>query len=290
MKENTRSLARPALTGYQVEKLVITLVLAFGALAVAAPFLWMLSTSVKEPQAVFQLPPQWIPSVLHWENFVRVWESSNFPRYFLNSAIVAFSITAGQLVTSALAAFAFARMNFRGKNLLFYLVLGTMMIPSEMMLIPNFVIISSLKWTNSYLGLTIPFMAGAFGIFILRQHFMTIPQELEDAATMDGCGRLRFLAQIILPISRPALITVAVFTFINHWNAYIWPLIVTRDDSMRTIQVGLAAFKDAQMGGGSPNWTLLMAGSAITMIPVLLIYSVAQKWFTPDYTTSGIRG
>ncbi len=278
------------ITSNNLQKFIISFVLSVGALVVAAPFIWMFSTALKETRQVYQLPPQLIPPVLHWENFLRAWNGSNFPRYFLNSAIMATTISLGQVITGSLAAFAFARMQFKGKNILFYLVLGTMMIPSEMLLIPNFVIINALKWTNSYLALTVPFMAGAFGIFILRQHFMTIPQELEDAATIDGCSRLRFLTNIVLPISKPAFATVAVFTFINHWNAYIWPLIVTRDDSMRTIQVGLAVFKDAQMGGGSPDWTLLMAGSTITLIPVLLIYGFAQQWFTQGYTTSGIRG
>jgi multiple sugar transport system permease protein len=165
-----------------------------------------------------------------------------------------------------------------------------MMIPSEILLIPNYVIMSRLDWLNKYQALIFPSLAGALGIFILRQHFLTFPKDLEDAARIDGCGRLRFLTAIILPNSKPALSAVAVFTFVNSWNAYIWPLIVTRDDVMRTVQVGLAAFKDAQSSGANTDWALLMSASMIALIPILTIYSFAQKWFTEGFTTTGIRG
>lgn len=278
------------LTPKKTGRILIYLALIVGALVVAAPFFWMLSTSLKDIKEVYQFPPVFIPANPQWENYVEVWKAAKFPRYFLNSLIVSVAITLGQLVTSTLAAFAFARMNFRGKNFLFMMVLGTMMIPSEILLIPNYVIMSRLDWINTYKALTFPSLAGALGIFILRQHFMTFPQDLEDAARMDGCSRLRFLISIVLPNSKPALSAVSVFAFINSWNAYIWPLLATRDDTMRTIQVGLAAFKDAQTSGANTDWALLMAASTIAMIPILIIYTFAQKWFTEGYTTSGIRG
>lgn len=269
---------------------ITMIILIIGALIVSFPFLWMLSTSLKGMKEIYAFPPILIPNPVYWENFQSAWNAANFPRYFINSIFVSTTVTLGQLLTSALAAFAFARMEFKGKNGLFLLVLGTMMIPSEILLIPNYVILNWLGWINKYQALIVPFLAGALGIFILRQHFMTIPKDLEDAACIDGCGRLRFLFKIVIPNSKPALAAVAVFTFINNWNSYIWPLIVTRDDHLRTVQVGLAAFKDAQMGGGNTNWALLMAASTITLIPILIIYSFAQKWFTEGFTTSGIRG
>ena len=264
--------------------------LALGSIIIVSPLLWMLSTSFKSITGVYQFPPELIPRPIIWNNYLDAWNSANFPRYFLNSIIVAVVVTLGELTTSSLAAFAFARMQFRGKNLLFLMVLGTLMIPKEILLIPNYVILKKLDWLNSYLALTVPFMAGAFGIFILRQHFLTIHQDLEDAAVMDGCSRLRFLASIVIPNSKPALAAVAVFSFITNWNSYIWPLIVTRDDSLRTIQVGLSAFKDAQTSGANTNWPLLMAASVTALIPVVMIYAFAQQWFTEGYITSGIRG
>lgn len=278
------------MTRKTTQNLIVYLILAVGAVLVISPFIWMLSTSLKDIKEVYKFPPVLIPALPQWENYLEVWQVAKFPRYFLNSFIVAISITIGMLFTSSTAAFAFARMKFRGKNVLFYLVLGTMMIPSEILLIPNYVIMSRLDWTNKYQALILPFLAGAMGIFILRQHFLTIPQDLEDAARIDGCGRFGFLVRILLPNSKPAIAAVTVFTFINAWNSYIWPLIVTRDDEMRTIQVGLAAFKDAQSSGANTDWALLMAASTIAIIPILIIYSFAEKWFTEGFTTSGIRG
>ena len=271
-------------------KLPIYLLLIAGSLLVVGPLIWMASTSLKERREVFVMPPKLIPETIVWENYVEVWNSANFPRYFANSVFVSVAVTAGQLVTASLAAFAFARIEFRGRELLFYLVLGTMMVPAEMLLVPNYVILRSLGWLNTYWALTIPLMVGAFGIFILRQSFMTIPQELEDAATIDGCSRFRFFWNIVVPISKPTLTVVAVFAFVASWNSYIWPLIVTRDDELRTIQVGLGAFKDAQTSGANTEWSLLMAGSTLALLPVLLLYVFAQRWFTQGYVMSGIRG
>lgn len=265
-------------------------ILICGALIVSFPFIWMLSTSGKDIKEVFKLPPEIIPEVFHWENYAEVWQSANFPRYFMNSLIISLLVTGGQIVTSSLAAFAFARMEFKGRNILFMLVLGTMMIPSEILLIPNYVVISRLGWIDTYQAMIVPYLAGALGIFMLRQHFMTFPMDLEDAARMDGCGRFRFLVQILLPNSKPSIAAFSTFTFINTWNSYIWPLLVTRRETMRTIQVGLAAFKDAQSSGANTNWALLMAASTIAVIPVLVFYTFAQKWFTEGFMTSGMGG
>ncbi len=270
-------------------KMLVYAGLLIGTVVVIFPFIWMLSTSLKNLKEVFVFPPQWIPKDPQWGNYAEVWKANNFLRYFLNSLIVSSILMVGQLLTSSLAAFAFARMNFRGKNFLFMMVLGTTMVPTEILLIPNYVIISRLHWINTYQALIVPSLGYALGIFMLRQHFMTFPKDLEDAATMDGCSRFRFFTRILMPNSKTALAVVAVFGFINSWNAYIWPLLVTQNEKMRTIQVALAAFKDAQSSGANTNWTLLMAASTIVLIPVMLIYLFCQRWIIEGHTTSGLK-
>ena len=273
-----------------LKRVFIYMLLIGGIFFVVGPLLWMVSSSLKDIRDVFAVPPKLIPNPAIWQNYLEAWSKANFPLYFANSIFVAVVVTFGQLATGALAAFAFARIEFRGKNILFYLVLGTLMIPSEMLLVPNYVILKQLGWLNTRYALTIPLMAGALAIFLLRQQFMTIPRELEDAATIDGCSRFRFFWSIVLPNSKPALSVVTVFTFITNWNSYIWPLIVTRDDNLRTIQVGLSAFKDAQSYGANTEWHLLMAASVLALLPVLLIYLCAERWFTQGFLFSGIRG
>ena len=279
-----------ATTQRVLKRFPIYLLLIVGIILVVGPLLWMVSSSLKNLRDVFAVPPKLIPNPAIWQNYIEAWNSATFPRYFANSIFVAVVVTLGQLTTGALAAFAFARIEFRGKNTLFLLVLGTLMIPFEMLLVPNYVILKELNWLNTYWALTIPLMAGALAIFLLRQHFMTIPRELEEAATLDGCSRFRFFWNVVLPNSRPTLSVVAVFTFIANWNSYIWPLIVTRDNKLRTIQVGLAAFADAQSFGANTKWHLMLAASTLALLPVLILYIFAQRWFTQGFISSGIRG
>lgn len=265
------------------------IILSFGSVIVAFPFIWMVSTSLKSIKEVYSFPPIFVPETFLWENYSIVWISANFARYFMNSIIVSVLITLGVLITSSLAAYAFARMEFTGKNLLFLMILGFMMIPNSMYLIPNYITISRLGWLDSYLALIVPFLASPLGILILRQHIMTIPKDLEDAACIDGCGSLRFFYKVVLPLSTPSIAVVAVFTFISNWNMYIWPLLVTRSDTKRTIQIGLAAFR-AESGTANVNWAYLMAASTMALLPVLIIYLFAQKWFTQGFMSSGIHG
>ena len=270
-------------------KALIYICLLIGTVVVIFPFIWMLSTSLKTLKEVFVFPPQWIPKDPQWGNYAEVWKANNFLRYFLNSLIVSSILMVGQIITSSLAAFAFARMDFRGKNFLFMMVLGTTMVPTEILLIPNYVIISKLHWINTYQALIVPSLGYALGIFMLRQHFMTFPKDLEDAARIDGCGRFRFFTSILMPNSKTSLAVVAVFSFINSWNSYIWPLLVTQNEKMRTIQVALAAFKDAQSSGANTNWPLLMAASTIVVVPVLVIYLFCQRWIIEGHATSGLK-
>jgi multiple sugar transport system permease protein len=256
------------------------------ALAVLLPFLWMIVTSLKGQSEVFAYPPTWIPKQLIWQNYLKVWEEAPFGRYFLNSTIVALAVTAGQLVSCVLAAFAFARMQFKGKNILFLVFLSTTMISTQVTLVPSYMIIKTLDWVDQYPALIVPFLANAFGVFLIRQYFRTIPRELEEAARLDGCGRLRFLTTILLPLSTPILASQALFAFLGNWNSYLWPLIVTNQDTMRTLQIGLRYFVN---GEGATQWNVYMAAAVIVSIPVILIYFLVQKTFVESMASTGLK-
>ncbi len=221
-----------------------------------------------------------------WENFKKAWQAAPFARYFFNSVLVSVLVTIGQVITSALAAYAFARMKFPLKEPLFLLLLATMMIPSQVILIPNYAIISWLGWVNTYAALVVPFLGAVFGIYFMRQHFETLPQDLFDAASIDGCGRLRTLFQIVLPVSAPVILTVSLFTFIMIWNQLLWPLVMTNTPEMRPLQVGLAVFNQES----GTDWELLMAASTFSVLPLLVIFFLAQKHFVEGITRSGMKG
>jgi multiple sugar transport system permease protein len=256
------------------------------ALAVMLPFFWMLITSLKSQTEVFAYPPTWIPKVPQWLNYLEVWTQAPFGRYFLNSTIVALAVTVGQLTACTLAAFAFARMNFKGKNAMFLVFLSTTMISSQVTLVPSYLIMRSLNWIDHYQALIIPFLANAFGVFMIRQSFRTIPRELEEAAKLDGCGRFRFLVQILLPLSTPILASQALFAFMGNWNSYLWPLIVTNRDTMRTVQIGLRYFVSSE---GGTQWGVYMASAVVVSLPVILVYFLVQKTFVESMASSGLK-
>jgi multiple sugar transport system permease protein len=263
-------------------------ILAGVALLVAYPFYFMISSSLKDILEATRTPPTIFPETLHPENYAEAWSKAPWPRYFLNTTVVSLAITAGEVITAVLAAYAFARMRFRGKNLVFTIFLATLMIPGEATLIPNFVLMSRryLNLYDTYAVQILPFLASAFAIFLLRQHFLSIPGELADAARIDGAGHLRFLWSIVLPLSVPVLITVSLITFLGSWNAFQWPLIVTSSPDIRPIQVGLSAFR--QEAGSS--YHLLMAASAFVIAPIVLLYLVAQRYLVQGVARTGIRG
>ena len=276
----------------KLESPFVHLLLLVGAIAMLMPFAWMLSTSLKAQNEVFSYPPQWIPSQLLWSNYAQAWAAAPFGRYFINSGIVALAVTFLDLVTSSLAAFAFGRMQFPFRNALFTLYLASMMIPHQMTIIPAFLLlknfgdISPALGLDSYFALIAPFAASAFGVFMLRQSFMQIPNELEDAAVLDGCGRLGFLVRMVLPLSRPALATLALFAFQANWNSYLWPLIVTNSDQMRTVQIGLRYFVGQE---GSSQWGLLMAAAVFVSLPVVILYLFVQRQFTQGIASTGLK-
>jgi multiple sugar transport system permease protein len=261
--------------------------LSVTALAVMLPFIWMISTSLKGPKEVFTYPPSWIPSAWRWQNYIDAWEGAKFGRYFLNSVFVALAVTLGQVITCSMAAYAFARMNFRGKNLVFALYLSTTMISTQVTLVPSYLVMKWLGWMDSYKALIVPFLTSPFAIFMMRQAFMTMPRELEEAARLDGCGRVRFLVQILLPLSKPVIASQALFAFMGNWNSYLWPLIITTRQDLRTLQIGLRYFVSQE---GGTQWGLFMAAAVLVSLPVIVIYFVVQKSFVEGIATTGLKG
>lgn len=264
---------------------ILGLLIVFGLL-MAAPFLWMLGTSLKAPAEIFQFPPRLIPDVPQWQNYAEVTRVLPFGRYFLNSFIVATSTTALQLVVCSMAAYAFARLRFPGRDLLFLAFLGALMVPSQVTLIPRFLLMRELGWFNTYQALVLPFVFSSFGTFLLRQYFLTLPRELEEAARIDGASYFQNYWLIAMPLARPALAALAIFTFINEWNSFLWPLIVTTKPEMNTLIVGLNTLR----GQYNTAWNLLMAGSVIAIVPILLVFALGNRYFIKGITTSGFGG
>jgi multiple sugar transport system permease protein len=262
------------------------LALSAGASIMILPFVWMLSTSLKTSAAVFVYPPQWLPNPLIWSNYADVVRIMPFLRYILNTAFVAGSVSLLQLVVSSLAAFAFARLRFPGRDRLFLAYLATLMVPGQVTLIPNFLIIKYLGWIDTYQALIIPQVFSAFGTFLLRQFFLTIPRDLEDAGRIDGASAFGIYRRIVLPLSGPALATLGVFTFTAQWNNFLWPLIVINDEQMRTLTVGLQAL----VGEFTVQYPLLMAGSVLSLVPMLVVFLLAQRAFVRGIALTGLAG
>lgn len=276
-------LGRP---GINLGHLLLHLLLIAGSVIMLLPFIWMLSTSLKLPREIFTYPPIWIPTTLAWENYTKTVTIMPFGRFYLNSLVVALSVTFFQLLTASLAAFAFARLRFWGRNALFLLYLATLMIPFHVMLIPNFILVRFMGWYDTYQALILPPAFSALSTFLLRQYFLGLPLELDEAARIDGASSLRIWWQIILPLSGPVLAALTIFTFLNAWNDFLWPLVITNSLEMRTLPVGLTAFQ----GQYKVEWHLLMAGAVIAMVPVLIVYILAQKKFVEGITLAGLGG
>jgi multiple sugar transport system permease protein len=250
------------------------------------PLVWMLLTSIQTLPESRHFPPQLIPSGIHWENYPDAWNAAPFGRYFANSLIVTLASVAGNLVFCSLAGYAFARMRFFGRDVLFVVLLATLMVPFQVTMIPTFLIVKHLGLVNSLGALIVPNLVTPFGIFLLRQFFRTIPIELEEAARMDGCSRLGILLRIVIPLSAPALATLAIVTFLWTWNDFLWPLIVITSPNASTVQLGLASFQ----GAHQTNWTLLMAGNVMALAPMLIVFIVAQRYFVQSLASSGLKG
>jgi ABC-type glycerol-3-phosphate transport system permease component len=271
---------------------VITVVLAAGAFVAIMPFLFMVSTSLKTlVETLTRVDPlpfkaEFWPVAPQWSNYVDAWVRANFSIFFRNSVITAAVTVAGVLATSTLAAYAFAKMRFAGRALVFSLLLSTLIIPESVYLVPNFILITKLGWNDRLAGLTVPFMASAFYIFLLRQFFAQLPDELIESARIDGASHPRSFLSIVLPLSRAPLVTVVFLAFIGSWNALQWPLVATRTERWRPLTVGLTMF----ISESGPEWHLRMAGSVIAVAPVVLLYLLAQRQFTEAISRSGIKG
>ncbi len=264
--------------------------LILGALLSLVPFVWMISTSLKTIGEA--LGSSFFPSELHFENYVEAWDRANFSQYFLNSIKITAISLVGSISISVLAAYGFARIKFPGRDLIFGILLSTMMIPAMVTIIPNFLTVTWLgrigpiKWINNWPALTVPFMGSVFNIFLLRQFFAQIPDELFDAARIDGSGHLRFLFQVVLPLSKAPLMVILVLTFIGSWNSLAWPLLVTNTPNWRPISVGMMNF--VTEAGQEIHY--IMAGAFITIIPILILYFFTQKQFTESIARSGLKG
>lgn len=260
-------------------------VLIAGAVVVAFPFLWMIFTSFKEPADIFSRTFRLFPREWNFSNYASVFDYIPFASMYLNSVIVAVVITVSQLFTSALAGYAFARLKFPGREVLFYVFLATMMLPEQVRIIPSFLLLKEMHLIDTHWALMLPWMAGPFSVFFLRQSFMDIPQSLFDAARIDGAGNVRILFRIVIPLTRNIFLTLGIFTFMWSWNMYLWPLVMTHSMSMRTLPVGLAMFKN-QMG---TNWAVLMAASVMAITPVVVAFFLAQRKFMEGITLTGIK-
>lgn len=267
-----------------VLKIISYIGLTILSVLMISPFIWMLSTALKPSSEVFSTGL--IGSEFKWNNFIEAWKSAPFGRYFFNSIFVASSVTFIEVFTSSLAAFAFARLTFPGRDTIFKLYLATLMIPVQVILIPQYILIDYINWVNTLQALIFPMAFTAFGTFLLRQFFLTIPKELEEAARIDGCSLFRIYWQIILPLSKPALATLIIFSFVQQWNNFFWPLIIADTEKSQTLTVGLQAFQ----GIHGTDWHLMMAATSIVIIPTLLLFSYFQKHLAEGISLSGMGG
>ncbi|GAC1321278.1 MAG: carbohydrate ABC transporter permease [Chloroflexota bacterium] len=266
--------------------LVVYALLLLGLLSVILPFVYMVASSFENPVQISALTPQFWPNPLIWTNYGRVWNDLPMARFFLNSAIVSITITVGQLLTASMAAYAFARLRFRGRSSLFTLYLATLIIPSQVTLIPNYLIVRDLHWHNTYMGLIAPFVVSVFSTFLLRQFFLTIPRDLEDAARIDGANHWQIYSRIIMPLSRSALATVVILTFLASWNNFLWPLVVVDSPDLRTVPLAITAYQ----GQYAIAWGPLMAAASLSLAPVLFVYVLMQKYVIEGIAVTGQGG
>jgi multiple sugar transport system permease protein len=263
-------------------------VVIFGALVMVTPFLWMMNASLMTSQEIITQPPVWLPASPQFQNFPELLDVLPFPRLYLNSAIITGATVLGVLFTSSIAGFAFAKYQFPGKDILFYLILATMMIPFFITLIPVFYIIRQLGWINSFQGVAIPAMFSAYGIFLMRQFIMGIPDELLDAARIDGASEPLIYWRIILPLVKPALATLGTFTFISSWNSFLWPLLVINNRDMMTVPLGLNSLR--LFAAEQVNINLMMAGTVLSILPTIIIFVFLQRYFIRGIALTGLKG
>ena len=277
---------RRSILWHRLNRVLLYITIAALFLAVVFPFYWMIVTSLQPQDAVFTVPPELWPKHPTFQNYIDAWNSAPWLRYFGNTFFVASASTLISLVTSSLAAFAFATINFKGREALFNLVLSVMMIPTATTLIPNFLIIRTLGWFDTFYALIIPFAASVFGIFLLRQYFMSTPVELWEAAQIDGASRLRYFSSIAMPLAKPAIVTIAINSFLGSWTSFLWPTVMTQSQDKQLIEVALNSF----LGEKGQQWSQLAAASVFTTIPIIILFFFVQRQFIEGIGGGGIKG
>ena len=273
-----------------INTLLFNIIVALGGIIMVTPLVWMVSASFKPLNEIYSYPPQIIPETFTVINYTRLFTEWSFPNWYINSVVVALLVTVAVLFFTSLAGFAFAKYRFKGSKLLFILLLGSTMIPFQLVLVPLFILMSRLSWTNSYLSLVVPFMAPAVGIFLMRQFLLSIPLELVEAARIDGASEFGIYWRIILPLARPALAAQAVLTFLGSWNSFLWPLAVLHSQDAMTLPVGLAAMTGGVAAGREPPVGPSLAAATLVTIPVILIFVAVQKQYIAGLTAASVKG
>ncbi|OKI56202.1 carbohydrate ABC transporter permease [Micromonospora sp. CB01531] len=270
----------------RVAKTVLYVVLVLGLLAVAGPFVWMALASLKPEREIRQVPPTWWPETFTLDNFRELFSRLDFPLYFLNSALVAALVTIGNLLFCSLVGYALAKLRYPGKRVLFLAVLGMLMVPGMVTFVPQFVLVSNMGLTNTYAGLILPFLVGPFGVFLMRQFLQSIPDDLIEAARVDGAGEYRIFWRVVLPLCRPALATLGILTFLGSWNNFLWPLVVATTEDKYTLPVALALYS---VGQNRTDYGLLLSGAVVVVLPVLIVFLFLQRHFLRGIATTGIK-
>lgn len=277
-KEQPIGEARPNIVAY--------VVLGLGLVVVMSPFFWMALSSVKSEGEIRRVPPTWWPQAPTLDNFRELFARLDFPQFFTNSILVATVVTLGNLVFCSMLGYVLAKYDFAGKTLLFRVVLGTLMIPGMVTLVPLFVLVANMGMVNTYFGLILPFLAAPFGVFLMRQFFLGIPDELIDAARVDGAGEGRIFVQIVVPLAKPALATLAILTFLGSWNNFLWPLVVATTEDKYTLPVALALYSTGQ---NQTDYGLLLAGAVVVLVPILVLFLLLQRYFVQGVAMTGIK-
>jgi multiple sugar transport system permease protein len=267
-------------------KISLYTILGLGLLVVVGPFIWMALASVKPEAEIRSVPPTWLPETATLDNFRELFTRLDFPQYFFNSTLVAVLTTAGNLVFCSLLGYALAKLHFPGRKALFLVVLGMLMVPGMVTFVPQFVLVSNMGLANSYAGLVLPFLAGPFGVFLMRQFLQAIPDDLIEAARVDGAGEWRIFWRIVLPLCRPALATLGILTFLSSWNNFLWPLVVATTEDKYTLPVALALYS---VGQNRTDFGLLLAGAVVVVLPVLIVFLILQRHFLRGIATTGIK-
>ena len=272
-------------TGNRLKRGILYLLLILGGLFMLLPFLWMLSTALKSSDAIMIFPPEWIPKSATLDNFKEVMTTMPMGQFLKNSVFVSLITTFFQVLLCSMAGYAFARIEFKGREVLFVIYLATLMVPTQVTLTPLFIIMKKLDWVNTYRALILPGMFSAFGTFFMRQFFQSIPKSIEEAAFMDGAGYIRIFFKIILPLAKPALATLWILAFMSSWNSFLWPLIITNDTAHMTLPLGLSQLQ----GRWTTDWNVLMAGTLISIFPILFVYIFTQKYIIKGMTHTGLK-